>query len=68
RELALLVKEIVGYEGEIRFDTSMPDGAPRKLLDVTRLAALGWEPSMPLREGLQSTYRWFLDNQDRIRK
>jgi GDP-L-fucose synthase len=66
-ELARLVGEVVGYDGEIVFDTSKPDGAPRKLLDTSRLAALGWSPGITLRDGLASTYRWFLDNRDALR-
>jgi len=63
RELAELVAEVVGYPGELRFDTSRPDGTPRKLLDVSRLAALGWHPRITLRDGIASTYAWFLQNQ-----
>lgn len=59
RELAELMKEVVGFEGEIRFDTSRPDGTPRKLLDTTRIRSLGWTPEIPLREGLARTYAWF---------
>jgi len=62
-ELAQLVREIVGYRGELWFDSSMPDGTPRKLLDVSRLRSLGWAPKMTLREGLRSTYGWFLEHQ-----
>lgn len=58
-ELAELMREVVGYSGEISFDPSMPDGAPRKLLDVSRLRALGWQPKIPLREGIECTYRWY---------
>ncbi len=61
RELAALVAEVVGYRGEIRFDPSMPDGTPRKLLDVSRLKALGWRPRIGLREGIEQTYRWYLE-------
>lgn len=60
RELAELMALVVGFTGEIYFDTSKPDGAPRKLLDTTKLAQLGWRPSIRLREGLESTYQWFL--------
>jgi GDP-L-fucose synthase len=67
RELAETVKAVVGFEGELVFDTSKPDGAPRKLLDVSRLKALGWSPSIGLREGLEETYRWFLES-DRVRE
>jgi GDP-L-fucose synthase len=62
RELAELVAEVVGYQGEIVFDPSKPDGTPRKLLDVSRLHRLGWRPAIGLREGLQQTYQWFLEN------
>jgi GDP-L-fucose synthase len=68
RDLALLIKEVVGYDGEIRFNPEKPDGTPRKLLDVSKLKALGWKPSIPLREGLESTYRWYLENEGRLRK
>jgi GDP-L-fucose synthase len=62
RELAELICDIVGFDGELTWDASKPDGTPRKLLDVTRLRALGWEPAIPLREGIRQTYRWFLQN------
>jgi GDP-L-fucose synthase len=67
RELAELVKDITGYQGDIVNDTSKPDGTPRKLLDVSRLHALGWEAKIPLREGVQATYRWFLDQGSELR-
>jgi GDP-L-fucose synthase len=60
-DLARLVAEVVGYEGRLEFDTSKPDGTPRKLLDVTRLGRLGWAPSIGLREGIERTYRWFTE-------
>lgn len=60
RELALTIKEVVGYEGDIVFDSSRPDGTPRKLLDVGRLEALGWKARIPLREGLRVTYDWYV--------
>jgi GDP-L-fucose synthase len=66
-ELAQLVKEIVGFEGEIVQDTTKPDGTPRKLLDVSRLHALGWRAKVPLREGIEQTYRWFLENRGNYR-
>lgn len=62
KELAQLVKEVVGYEGEIRFDTTKPDGTPRKLLDVTRLHNTGWRHKIELEEGLELTYQWFKEN------
>jgi GDP-L-fucose synthase len=60
-ELAALVREIVGFDGEIVFDTTKPDGAPRKLLDTAKLAVLGWQPSIPLDEGIRVTYDWYLE-------
>lgn len=60
KELAGLVREVVGYEGGIVYDASRPDGTPRKLLDVSRLRSLGWEAKVPLRRGIEETYRWFV--------
>jgi GDP-L-fucose synthase len=68
RELAETIKDVVGYEGGLSFDDSKPDGTMRKLLDVSRAKALGWEAKVSLREGIEKTYRWFLDNQDGFRK
>lgn len=67
RELAETLCEVVGFQGELRFDTSKPDGTPRKLLDVSRLKNLGWEARIGLREGLAETYRWFRDNAGQAR-
>lgn len=67
RELAQAVKAVTNYAGEIHFDRSKPDGTPRKLLDVSRLSAMGWEARIGLREGLQTTYDWFLANQGALR-
>jgi GDP-L-fucose synthase len=53
------VCEVVGYEGELVFDASKPDGTPRKLMDVTRLSAMGWRASTPLAEGIRRTVRWY---------
>jgi GDP-L-fucose synthase len=61
-ELAALVAKTVGFAGSLRFNTSMPDGTPRKLLDVSRATALGWTAKMPLDQGLAMTYEWFLNN------
>jgi GDP-L-fucose synthase len=63
RELAGLVGEIVGFEGDLRFDPAQPDGTPLKLLDVSRLTALGWQARTPLREGIKRAYQWYLDQQ-----
>jgi len=62
RGLADLVAEVVGYRGGFAFDTTKPDGAPRKLLDCRRLAALGWKPKISLRNGIKQTYEWYLEN------
>ncbi len=62
RELVEMVCRIVGYRGEIVFDPSRPDGTPRKLLDVSKLAALGWKPSIGLEDGIRETYRWYQQN------
>jgi GDP-L-fucose synthase len=62
RALAEAVAATVGYQGRLEFDTSKPDGTPRKLADVSKLTALGWRSRTPLAEGLQETYRWFVDN------
>ncbi len=59
-ELAALIKEVVGYRGEIVFDQSKPDGTPRKLVDVSRLNALGWHATTSLREGIRRTYEWYV--------
>ncbi len=60
--LAHLIADVVGYEGRIEWDTSKPNGAPRKLLDVSRLNRLGWRAATELRDGIETTYRWFLEN------
>ncbi len=62
REAAETIREVVGYEGEFEFDTSMPDGTPRKLLDVSRMSELGWKASYSLKDGLTQTYQWYLEN------
>jgi len=66
REMAETMKRVVGFEGELLFDASKPDGAPRKLIDVSRLSAMGWRYAIGLEEGLQKTYEWFL-SQESIR-
>ncbi len=62
RELAELICDLVGFDGELAWDTSKPDGTPRKLLDVTKLRALGWKPAITLRQGIAQTYDWFRAN------
>lgn len=68
RELVETVAKVVGFTGEITFDVTKPDGAPRKLMNVSRLRALGWNATIELEQGLKSTYNWFLANQDNFRK
>jgi GDP-L-fucose synthase len=61
------MSSVVGFHGELRWDASMPDGTPRKLLDSSRLRAQGWKPEIPLEEGIRATYVWFLANQESLR-
>lgn len=68
KELAELIRDVVGFEGGLKFDTSKPDGTPRKLLDVSKINSLGWKAEIGLEEGLRSTYEWFLENQESIRR
>ena len=66
-DLARLVKQVVGFQGEIVFDASKPDGTPRKLLDVSKLTNLGWKAQISLRDGIVSTYDWYLQHQTEFR-
>jgi len=68
RELAEIVKDTVGFTGELIFDTSKPDGTPRKLLDVSKLTAAGWQAKITLVDGVKETYQWFLDNEGGFRQ
>lgn len=68
KELAELIQKITGHEGDIDWDSSKPDGTPRKLMDSNKLRSLGWKPEISLEEGIKSTYDWFLTNIDAIRK
>ena len=63
RELVDLIVRVSEYKGQVTFDTTKPDGTPRKLLDVTRLAALGWKPAIGLEEGIAGTWRWYVNRQ-----
>ena len=67
RELAEMMARVTGYQGDVVFDSAKPDGAPRKLLDVSRLSAMGWDYSIELEQGLRSTYQWYQDNIDKFR-
>lgn len=62
RDLALLLKSIVGFDGDVQFDTSRPDGTPRKLMDNSKLTALGWRPSLTVEAGITKMYRWFVES------
>jgi GDP-L-fucose synthase len=62
RELAEIICDVVGFDGELAWDASKPDGTPRKLLDISKLRDLGWRPTIPLRDGIEQTYDWFLKN------
>lgn len=66
-ELAAILAEVTGFGGRLAFDTSKPDGTPRKLMDVSRLAAMGWRARTGLKEGIEGTYRWFLENAAALR-
>ena len=62
KDLALMIADVVGYEGSIEWDTSKPDGTPRKLLDISKIQSLGWQPQIELRDGIASTYKWYLEH------
>lgn len=68
KALALLIQQTVGHTGEIKWDSTKPDGTPRKLMDVSKMADAGWKASTALEEGIQKTYTWFLANQDTFKK
>lgn len=67
RDFAEMIADVVGFTGRFTYDTSKPDGTPRKLVDVSRLSALGWSSQISLREGVERTYGWFLENEDKLR-
>ena len=62
KEIAELIADIVGFNGDIEFDASKPDGTPRKLVDTARINSMGWHASTSLRDGLAQTYNWYLEN------
>ncbi len=66
RELAETIKQVTGFQGQLRFDSNQPDGTPRKLLDVSKLNALGWQAKIGLLEGLRETYQWFIKSKSRL--
>jgi GDP-L-fucose synthase len=67
QELASIIKRVVGYKGSIAWDHTKPDGTPRKLLDISKAAKLGWQAKVPLEKGLQAEYAWFLKNYEYIK-
>lgn len=67
RELAETIQQVVGYQGKIVWDSSKPDGTPRKLMDVSKIKSLGWQPQISLSEGLASTYQWFIGHQGQFK-
>jgi len=68
KELAVIIQQVTGHQGEIIWDTEKPDGTPRKLMDVSKMATLGWEYSTELKEGIEKTYSWFLENIENIKE
>ena len=64
RDLAMMIRNLVGFSGEIKWDSTKPDGTPKKLLDVSRIKSLGWEPATSLAEGLRETYEWYLKSSE----
>lgn len=68
KELTETVAKVIGYQGEIHWDTTKPDGTPRKLMDVSRLERLGWKAKVSIEEGLTKTYGWYLENLHSFRK
>ncbi len=66
RTLAETISRVVGYEGNLVFDPAKPDGTPRKMMDLSRLAALGWRPKTSLEDGIPEVYRWFVSTQSEL--
>jgi GDP-L-fucose synthase len=68
KELAALIQRIVGHTGEIIWDSTKPDGTPRKLMDVSKMTNAGWKAKIGLEEGIRETYQWFLENVDNVKE
>jgi GDP-L-fucose synthase len=68
KQLAETIQKITGHQGEIVWDATKPDGTPRKLMDVSKMHALGWKHKIQLEEGIQKTYNWFLENEGRYKE
>ena len=67
KRLAEIISKVVGYDGKLVFDTSKPDGTPRKLLDISRITSFGWKSNISLEDGLKDTYKWYLENYEILR-
>ena len=67
KSLVEILVEVIGFEGDINFDTSKPDGTPRKVMDISKISSLGWKPKYSLKEGIEKAYKWFQNNQDTYR-
>jgi GDP-L-fucose synthase len=68
KELAETIQKVVGHEGELIWDSSKPDGTPRKLMDISKMHSLGWKHNVVLEEGIKKTYSWFLENIEEIKE
>ena len=68
RDLAIIIKKIIGFQGDIIWDNSKPDGTPKKLIDISKMESLGWKYSTNIEEGIKKTYDWFLDNIEKIKE
>ena len=68
KELAEIIQKVIGHQGEIVWDSSKPDGTPRKLLDVSKMREMGWEYKTDLQQGIEKTYAWFLENMKNIKE
>ena len=68
KKLASIIQSVVGHRGEIIWDSSKPDGTPRKLMDISKLNSLGWDAKVELQKGIEMTYAWYLENIDKIKK
>jgi GDP-L-fucose synthase len=68
RDLAIIIKKIIGFQGNITWDNSKPDGTPKKLMDISKMESLGWKYRTNIEEGIKKTYDWFLDNIEKIKE
>jgi GDP-L-fucose synthase len=68
KELAELIQKTIGHSGDVIWDSTKPDGTPRKLMDISKLHKLGWKHSIELKDGIEQTYRWFVENVDKVKE